>query len=419
MSSNLPVKFAALWAALAISCAGQTFDRTLKIPLPGRNASEPTQKLNREGVAELKHGHREKAKKLFYRAYLLDPQDPFTLNNLGYIAELDGDADRALKYYALAAKDPTDAIITQSSDPALKGKPLAAAFEQVQTADQQLSKLNEQSVVLMEHGEVFAALNLLRSSMPQHPDDPFLLNNMGYALESVGDLDGALRAYSAAASVRSNRKVIVTPREKWRGRPISEVAAANAAAISEQIAKGEGAEASAARLNLRGVAALNDNHPAQAKEFFLQAYQKDPDNAFTLNNLGYLSEMGGDWETAQVYYTAARSGHDAKGKVSYSTRREAEGQKLDSLAVDNQSGVENTLEAMQAARRRGTSPSVGLIRRDNSPRGIPENNTPAAPIGVQPPPMPALPAPGAKEATPPANEPHPDDDRTPQNPNLR
>jgi len=32
----------------------------------------------------------EKAESLFYKAYLLVPDDPFTLNNLGYISELKG-----------------------------------------------------------------------------------------------------------------------------------------------------------------------------------------------------------------------------------------------------------------------------------------------------------------------------------------
>jgi hypothetical protein len=30
----------------------------------------------------------EKAEAIFYKAYLYDPTDPFTLNNLGYISEL-------------------------------------------------------------------------------------------------------------------------------------------------------------------------------------------------------------------------------------------------------------------------------------------------------------------------------------------
>ena len=225
--------------AMQVACVGTAWSGDLKVPIPQRAISTPSQKLNREGVTELKHGHRAKAKALFYKAYLLDPNDPFTLNNLGYIAELDGDADRALRYYALAAKDHTDAIIDQSSEASLKGKPLEEAFRQVQDSNQEVNKINEQAIVLLEDGKVFEARNLLRSVLSRHPQDPFLLNNLGYALEAVGDLDGALRAYSAAASVHSTQKVVVTPRVKWRGQPISEVAAKNAATVSEQIAHGE------------------------------------------------------------------------------------------------------------------------------------------------------------------------------------
>src|ERR1700683_2280188 len=102
----------------------------LRVPIPGKSISTPSQRLNREGVAELKHGHQKKAKQLFYKAYLLDPDDPFTLNNLGYVAELEGDADRALRYYALAARDQTNALIDKSSQAALKGKPLDEALRQ-------------------------------------------------------------------------------------------------------------------------------------------------------------------------------------------------------------------------------------------------------------------------------------------------
>lgn len=389
--------------------------QNVKIPLPQRGVSTPSQKLNREGVAELKRGHREKAKRLFYKAYLLDPQDPFTLNNLGYLAELDGDADRALRYYALAAQQPTDAIIDRSSEASLKGKPLDEAFRQVQNSDQEVSKLNERAIVLLESGQVFEARNLLRSALPRYPRNPFLLNNLGYAMESVGDLEEAQRCYSAAASLHSTERVIVTPRAKWRGRPVSEVAAENAVAVSQQIARGEGAEAATARLNLRGVAALNDNQPQSARQFFLEAYQRDSQNAFTLNNLGYISELDGDWESAQVYYDAARSGREAKEKVNYSTRPDAEGQKIDNLADDNQSGVESTLTAMQNARRRQSKP-VELIRRDQSSQN--QNNerdtTPVPPLGMQAPALPALPPPG--QSGQPAQ---PVPSSTPQNPNQK
>lgn len=396
----------------------QGFASNLKVPIPQRSITTPSQKLNREGVAQLKHGHQKKAKQLFYKAYLLDPEDPFTLNNLGYVAELEGDADRALRYYALAERQHTDAIIDQSNAAALKGKPLDEAFRQMQDADRQVSKINEQAIVLLQEGHVLEGRNLLQSALPSHPHDPFLLNNLGYAMETLGDSEGALRSYSAAASLHSTKRVVVTPRAKWRGRPISEVAAGNAAAISEQIARGEGVEAATARLNLRGVAALNDNHPSVAKEFFLQAYQQDARNAFTLNNLGYVSELAGDQESAEMYYEAARTGRDANAKVSYSTRPEAEGQKIDKLADGNQLDVEATLKAIQETRRREPRP-VQLQRRDTASKSNEGDATPVPSIGVRAPSLPAPTLPNSqqdRDATPTQQPPQ---NSQPQDPNQK
>jgi Flp pilus assembly protein TadD len=375
--------------------SGHAFASDLRIPVPERSISTPSQKLNRQGVDELKHGHQKKAKQLFYKAYLLDPDDPFTLNNLGYVAELEGDADRALRYYALAARDQTNALIDKSNQAALKGKPFNEALLQVQNSDQAVSKINERAIVLGQQGRVFEALNLLNSALPNHPNDPFLLNNLGYAMEGVGDPEGALRCYSAAASLHSKRQVVVTPRAKWRGRAISEVAADNAIAISQQIARGEGVEAATARLNLRGVAALNSNNPTEAKQFFLQAYQRQADNAFTLNNLGYVAELAGDRENAQMYYEAARSGTDANAKVSYATRPDAEGQKIDKLADANQADVEATLKSVQEAKRRAHKP-IELKQREPLASNE-EEGTPVPAIGVQAPTLPALPPPNSQQ----------------------
>lgn len=388
-----------LTAALLLGVTGDALAGDVKIPIPQRGISTPTQKLNREGVAELNRGHRDRAKKFFYRAYLLDPNDPFTLNNLGYIAELEGDADRALRFYALAAKDHTDAIIDQSSEAALKGRPLDDAFRQVKDSDHEISKINEEAIVLLQDGRAFEARGLLRNALQRHPDDPFLLNNLGYTMESLGDLDMALRYYSAAASLHSKKPVVVTPRLKWRGKPISDVAEDNAKAVNDLISHGEGTEAAAARLNLRGVAALNDNNPNAAREYFQQAYRDDSQNAFTLNNLGYMSELSGDWEGAQAFYEAARSGREAAARVNYSTRRDAEGEKIDTVADGNQVSVEATMKGMQQARRRAGRP-IELLRRDGTPANGPANaepEKPVPPVGIQPPSLPTLPPPDSEQ----------------------
>src|SRR6516164_1549667 len=83
----------------------------LKITIPRRTHYTPVQKLNRDGVEQVNKHNYGKAEQLFYKAYLLDPDDPFTLNNLGFISELQGQLERAQSFYALAASEPTDAVV--------------------------------------------------------------------------------------------------------------------------------------------------------------------------------------------------------------------------------------------------------------------------------------------------------------------
>src|SRR5215471_4014796 len=86
-------------AFLSCAIALPVAAKDVRISLPKKSKPTPAQKLNQEGVKELEKHNYKQAKKLFYKAYLLDPDDPFTLNNLGYIAELDGQVDRAQRYY--------------------------------------------------------------------------------------------------------------------------------------------------------------------------------------------------------------------------------------------------------------------------------------------------------------------------------
>src|ERR1700683_4304826 len=100
----------------------------IKITVPRPSHLTPVQKLNQEGVQAIRKRGYEKAEKLFYKAYLLDPDDPFTLNNLGYISEIQGDVDRAVRFYDLAAQEPTDAVIAHASSPRVEGRSLKEAL---------------------------------------------------------------------------------------------------------------------------------------------------------------------------------------------------------------------------------------------------------------------------------------------------
>ena len=117
--------FAVAFLAVSLAHAGG-----LRITIPKHSDVTPVQKLNREGVREIQHHHLDRAERLFYRAYLIDPDDPFTLNNLGYISELQGKIDRAQHYYQLAAKENnSETVIAMASARNLEGKKLSDVTE--------------------------------------------------------------------------------------------------------------------------------------------------------------------------------------------------------------------------------------------------------------------------------------------------
>ena len=373
-------------AALLVAGPSRAGAGDFRISLPKHSQVTPVQQLNREGVNEAKRGHLAKAKARFVKAYLLDPNDPFTLNNLGYVAELEGDVDRALRYYQLAAETSTEAVIDEATSKGLKGRPVVAAFQTSQASAYQTNKANFQAMALIQKGRVFEAELVLKNAVHLDPQNPFLLASLGYVMESEGDLKSALQYYSAAEALHSDERVFLTPVKKWRGKPISELAARSASAVREALEKGEDAETRVARLNLQGVSALNHADASEAQKYFSDAYRLDPSNSFTLNNLGYIDELNGDRESAEMYYDAARTAQQANERVTYSTRSDAEGRKIGSLAGVNQGDVDATLKAIQQRKRRVKRPIQLMVRGGNT---APLNNTkPQAPISV---PAPALP----------------------------
>src|SRR5262249_14011417 len=59
-------------------------------------------RFNLRGVSALNRNDRKAAREYFQQAYKLNPRNSFTLNNMGYLAELDGDRETANSYYMQA-----------------------------------------------------------------------------------------------------------------------------------------------------------------------------------------------------------------------------------------------------------------------------------------------------------------------------
>jgi Flp pilus assembly protein TadD len=132
-------------------------------------------------------------------------------------------------------------------------------------------------------------------------------------------------------------------------------------------------EARLSQLNIRGVSALNRNDVKSADRDFRSAYALDPNNAFAVNNIGYLAEIDGDRETAQFFYDKAQAVGGANSVVGLATRRAAEGSKLFQVAAENDTKVQAKVQQERDAYRQQRPPIV-LRRRDNTP--VEEPTTP-------------------------------------------
>lgn len=376
-----PARGLLLFLAAGLLLASQA-GAQLRITLPKRSQATPVQKLNREGVKAIKHHDYEKAKKLFYSAYLIDPNDPFTLNNLGYISELEGRVDRAERFYALAAENRSDAAVDMSNVAAAKGKPVSQIAGAADDRQMQVNRFNVEAINLLLKDRAPEADLVLQRAVALDPNNPFTLNNLGFAREKEGEYDQALAFYSRSAQQHSHEPIVVTLDRDWRGKPISEIADRNARALRKLMAKEQSLTVRVARLNLQGVSALNRNDPQTARQDFQKAYKLDSENAFTLNNLGYMAELDGDRETADFYYAKAQEAQRANRRVDVATRAEAQGQLLQRVANGSDQAVQQRIETALVAKRREGGP-VRLMHRDNTPVIEPDKPAPPPPPDTQ------------------------------------
>ena len=356
---------AALAVSMLVGCSA--FAGELRLPLPKKSKPTEVQKLNQQGVAAVRKHHYEEARKLFYRAYLIDPNDPFTLNNLGYISELDGEIDRAHSFYQLAAQNSTDATIAVSSDDEFLGKPVSKVAGNAGDQKIEVNRLNAEALSLLLKDRAPEADTILLHAYKIDPRNPFTLNNLGYAKEQEGELELAIRYYNMASAIGSHEPIALAANRNWRGRPISEVAAENARNCQRELHReANNPEGQIARLNMRGVAAINRNDRALARKYFQQAYNLDTTNAFTLNNMGYLAELDGDRETADYYYAKARTSSRAGNRVALATRKNLEGKPLGFVANTNDTAINSAITAEVEAKRRQGAPAVLRTRNNNA-----------------------------------------------------
>lgn len=348
---------------------------TIKITIPRRSSLTLVQRLNREGVKAIQQHDYTKAAGFFYKAYLYDPADPFTLNNLGYISEMQGQLDRADKFYKLAAEQGSNADIDLSNVKRLEGEPMQTALAGIRDTPMRVNRINVDAMRLLSEHRGAEASSLLQQALSLNPHDPFTLNNLGVAYQAMGDYGHAMEYYSAAAGFGSGEIVVVTKDPAWQGKPVSEIAEDNAKNLQRQLEGYGSAESQSLELSLRGVQAENQNNWLAARQDFMRAYSLDPTNAFSLNNRGYVAERDGDLESAQYFYQKAGQAQGAGLPVGLATDQSASGLALSRVAFGSLGKVDGALVTYSQQRRNQSGP-VELTPRGG---GASKNNSPSSP----------------------------------------
>jgi Flp pilus assembly protein TadD len=370
----------ALFVVLSALALPRAYAGDLRITIPKHSKLTPVQRLNRDGVAAVRKQHYKRAEQLFYKAYLLDPDDPFTLNNLGYISEIQGQLDRAEHFYELARQQNTSAVVDAAGLRKVQGLPLDQVlnFHQPVQAD----RYSVEATRLLWERRPFDADQLLQSALQSDSRNVFALNDMGVAKEMEGEPQQALKYYDQAAKQHSSAIAVLTLNRQMKGRPVSEIAKQSAQNLRRRLAKENDIETRVEGLNVRGVAAANRNDLSSAADDFRNAYRLNPNDPFTLNNIGYVAEMEGDRETAQFYYDQAQKALGANATVGLATRRSVIGMRLLAVSANSDTSVQSTLKQERNALRQTQEPVV-LRRRDGS---VVQEHAPSASrdSGVQP-----------------------------------
>jgi Flp pilus assembly protein TadD len=350
---------------VALTLAPLAEARDLRIVIPRRGLETPAQRLNRQGVREIQKHHYKKAEKLFYKAYLYDPADPFTLNNLGYVSEIEGQLSQAEQFYHLADEQSNDAMIAFSNENKLKGQPMLDAVRAIHDEPMKVNRLNIKAIELLSHNHPFEAVKVLQATMTIEPHNAFTLNNMGVALEATGDFAAALRSFERAADSQAAANVLVSMNHRWIGKPVHELAARNAQKLQKRIKSMSPNSIKAIKLSIHGVSAINQNRWAEAREDFLRAYSLSPTDAFSLNNRGYVAEREGELESAQFYFSMVRKADDANEKVGWTSSKQTPVKPIIKFVASANNYNVNEALAEYSKQRRETGGPIVLIPRKN------------------------------------------------------
>jgi Flp pilus assembly protein TadD len=166
-------------------------------------------RMNVEAIELLSQDRNFEADRLLQQALSLEPQNAFTINNLGVANEATGDYDAALKYYDQAAASHSSEPVVVTLKRSWRGKPvsemasdsareLRKRMKNNDSAQARATMLAFRGVSALNRNDWSTAKQDFLEAYKLDPDSAFSLNNRGYVAEKDGDLETAQFYYSKA-----------------------------------------------------------------------------------------------------------------------------------------------------------------------------------------------------------------------------
>jgi Flp pilus assembly protein TadD len=261
-------------AAIARASSKQVEGRTLKEALAIPDMPLQLNHDNVEAVRLLGQGRGPEADLLLQQALKTDPNNIFTLNNMGVAKEMEGESQEALKYYDTAAATNSEASAVVTLNKSWRGKRVNEMAAQnarnlrdrlsaQMTTEVRMAELNTRGVAAINRNDLSAAEKDFRDAYALDPNNAFAANNIGYLAEMQGDRETAQFFYDKAQTLGgANAAIGLATRSSAEGKSLSTVASDSDSKVEAKVQQ----DRNARRQRERGEPVLllrRDNSPVQ------------------------------------------------------------------------------------------------------------------------------------------------------------
>jgi Flp pilus assembly protein TadD len=203
--------------------------------------------LNSQAVRLLNLDRAPEADLVLQQALKFDSGNPFTLNNLGFAKEKEGELEEAIRDYSRAAATGSQEKVVIASHKDWMGKPISEvaaknadhardSLAKATDVQDRVARLNLQGVSAMNRNDRKTARQDFEQAYKLDPRNAFTINNMGFLAELEGDKETAQSYYrQAQAARRSHNRVAVATRTEAEGRAVGQVAEQSTALLDSSL----------------------------------------------------------------------------------------------------------------------------------------------------------------------------------------